>query len=372
MENEELLRTPLYQSHLDLGARMVEFGGWCMPVQYSGVVKEHLNVRQKVGIFDVSHMGQISVRGQEAEECLNFLCSNDVSKIDIGRAQYTVLLTEEGTPVDDLIIYKMAECDFLLCVNASNIKRDFDWIVRFNKFQAEVMNQSQDYALIAIQGPLAEKLCQKILVKELGNLPYFCHQKLNSTINNVKLSGFIARTGYTGEEGFEIFLHSSQAVTLWDALLEEGESFGLLPIGLGARDSLRLEAGLCLYGHELREDIDIISAGLGWVTKLSKGNFIGREALTRIKELGSEYKLVGIELLDAGIAREGTVVTDLNGHKVGFVTSGTRTPTVNKSIALSYIRSQMVAELDKGLYCVVRDKPIRGKIVTLPFYKRAK
>lgn len=370
--SEALKRTPLFDSHLALSARMVEFGGWEMPVQYSGVIKEHVNVRQKVGIFDVSHMGQISVRGKDSAACLNYLLSNDVSKLTTGRAQYSVLLTEEGTPVDDLIVYKMGEEDFLLCVNASNIEKDFNWIKDHNKFDSKVVNESNDYALIAVQGPSATALCQAMLGLSLDKMQMFSHQMLNSKIEGKQLSGFIARTGYTGEDGYELFISSQQAKLVWDALLKEGEQFGVLPIGLGARDSLRLEAALCLYGHELRPDIDILSAGLGWVTKFNKSDFIGRDVLKHISESGPKLKLVGLELVEPGIARENSKVTDLVGKEVGFVTSGTKTPTIGKSIALAYVQVSELENLSQGLACIVRDKPIKAKLVPIPFYKRSK
>ena len=372
-----LKRTQLYESHLELNARMVEFGGWQMPVQYSGVVAEHTNVRTKVGIFDVSHMGQLSVRGKQAASCLNYLLSNDVTKLTAGRAHYSVLLTEEGTPVDDVIVYKIGEEDFLVCVNASNIEKDFNWMTTHNKFEASILNESSDYALIAVQGPNATELCQAFLGSSLEHLQNFSHEKLEQTSTGIKLSGFIARTGYTGENGYELFIASSQSKLVWDSLLEEGIKFGVLPIGLGARDSLRLEAALCLYGHELREDIDILSAGLAWVTKFDKADFIGMDALNGIRQTGPKYKLVGIELIEPGIARENTKVLDLAGKEIGFVTSGTKTPTIGKSIALAYVQSSSFVNLELGkleqvVSCVVRDKPIRAKIVPIPFYKRAK
>ena len=370
--SDTLRRTPLFESHLALSARMVEFGGWEMPVQYSGVVKEHLNVREKVGIFDVSHMGQISVRGKESAQCLNYLLSNDVSKLTPGRAHYSVLLTEEGTPVDDLIVYKMGEEDFLLCVNASNIEKDFSWINDHNKFDVKVVNESNDYALIAVQGPCATALCQAMLKVSLDQLQMFSHEPLTAKIDDKQLTGFIARTGYTGENGYELFIPSQQATLVWDALLKEGEQFGVLPIGLGARDSLRLEAALCLYGHELRPDIDILSAGLGWVTKFNKSDFIGRDALKHISEEGPKLKLVGLELIEPGIARENSKVTDITGKEVGFVTSGTKTPTIGKSIALAYVEASELDNLNQGLACIVRDKPIKAKLVSIPFYKRSK
>lgn len=372
MVTNTLKRTPLFDSHLALSARMVEFGGWEMPVQYSGVVNEHVNVRQRVGIFDVSHMGQISIRGKDSAQCLNYLLSNDVSKLTPGRAHYSVLLTEDGTPVDDLIVYKMGEEDFLLCVNASNIEKDFNWINEHNKFDAKIVNESEEFALIAVQGPNATALCQSLLGYSLDNLQLFFHEQLRATLNGIELSGFIARTGYTGEDGYELFLSSTQAKLVWDALLEHGEQFGVLPIGLGARDSLRLEAALCLYGHELLPTIDILSAGLGWVTKFSKPDFIGRDVLKHISEVGSKLKLVGLELVEPGIARENSKVRDLSGKEVGFVTSGTKTPTVGKSIALAYVEASELTNLAQGLNCIVRDKPIRAKLVSIPFYKRAK
>ena len=381
--NSELRRTPLHESHKRLGAKFVSFGGWEMPVSYSGVVKEHQAVRNSVGLFDVSHMGEISVKGKDAAKCLNYLLSNDVSKIKPGRAQYSVLLTENGTPVDDLIVYQIAEDDYMLCVNASNTEKDFAWITSKNdtgkndtgknKFDVEIKNVSDALCLIAVQGPNAIKLCELLTKRSLSHLESFSHEPLAVTLNGEKIEGTIARTGYTGEDGFEIYCNSMFGEALWEELLAVGKDLEVLPIGLAARDSLRLEAALCLYGHELKEDIDILSAGLGWVTKFNKSEFVGKDALLKIKEDGPKYKLVGLELLEPGIAREETVVSDVNGEKIGFVTSGTLTPTLQKSIAIAYLdadylkRNSDVAEV----MCVVRNKPIRSKIVRLPFYRKA-
>jgi aminomethyltransferase len=369
--SESLKRTPLYDSHKKHGARFVSFGGWEMPVQYAGVIEEHNTVRTKVGLFDVSHMGEITVKGPEALTCLNYLLSNDVSKLTPGKAHYTVLLTEEGTPVDDLIVYQMGVNDYFLCVNASNCEKDFEWLVAHNTFDAKITNESANYAQIAVQGPKSQALCEKFLGRSLANLQTFSHEPLNTSIGGVKLEGFIARTGYTGENGYEIYLKSDQGTLVWDSLLEFHSEFGVTPIGLGARDSLRLEAALCLYGHELKPDIDILSAGLGWVTKFSKPDFMGKDALLVIKAQGTPLKLVGLELVEPGIAREDTVVRDANGDEIGFVTSGTKTPTVGKSIALAYMRTSALETSDNGLFCVVRGKPIKAKLVPIPFYKKA-
>jgi aminomethyltransferase len=352
-------RTPLYEEHRKQGARFVPFGGWEMPVQYSGVVEEHNCVRTRVGLFDVSHMGEIFVFGPKALKSLQWLLSNDVSRLTPGRAQYSVLTNEQGGAVDDVIVYQLQQEEYLLCVNASNREKDFEWMRRNNRYEAKIEDLSDSYVQIAVQGPRALDLIERVIGEKHGLEKPFTQRFVNSEL-------LVARTGYTGEDGAELYTRGDGA-KLWRELLEKGQDLGVLPIGLGARDTLRLEAGYCLYGHELRDEWDILSCGLGWVTKFDKGEFVGRDALLRIKEQGPSHKLVGLELLEPGIAREETEVF-LDGRKIGVVTSGTKTPTLNKSVAIALLEANTPE--NSNPVCVVRGREIKTKLVRLPFYKR--
>jgi len=361
-------RTPLFDEHVRLGGKMVEFAGWEMPVQYAGVIAEHANVRERVGLFDVSHMGEIWVSGPQAEAALEFLTCNRVSGLYDGKAQYSAILNDEGGVIDDIIIYRFNKELFLLCVNASNADKDFEWLVKHNPTDAKFVNASAEYGQIAVQGPRAIELVTP-LVKgaDLSTLKYFHFVEceiLNSPV-------IVARTGYTGEDGVEIFVKSDKTADVWRLLLEHGAGYGVLPCGLGARDSLRLEAALPLHGHELAEDITALESGLGWIVKFDKGDFVGKEALLKQKEAGVPKKLIGFHLDGAGIARQGDTVATADGKEVGVVASGTKTPTINKALGMAFVETPHTA-LDTKLSFVVRGRAIDGHVVQLPFYKRSK
>lgn len=366
----ELRRTPLYQEHAKLGARFTPFGGWEMPVQYSGVIAEHLNVRAHAGIFDVSHMGEIFVRGPQALAFLQYVSTNDLSKLIPGRAQYGMLLYDSGGVVDDIIVYQLASQEFLLCVNASNAEKDFSWLQEHNTFGVELENASDRYAQLAVQGPAAFKILAATLeipVEQLSLASFagFSVSQLPSFAGDV----IVARTGYTGEDGFEIFCDTNAAVPLWQRLIESGSPQGLKPIGLAARDTLRLEASLPLYGHELRADLTPIAAGFSWAVKMAKGEFIGRHALERESATGPVKKLVGLEVLDRGIIREGNLVYSETQQEVGWVTSGTKTPSLEQAVGLAYVPASH-AMLGIEYLVDVRGRKLRCKIIKTPFYKR--
>lgn len=362
-------RTPLYDEHVRLGGKMVEFAGWEMPVQYSGVVAEHVAVRERVGLFDVSHMGEIWVAGPSAERALEQLTCNRVAALYDGKAQYSALLNDNGGVIDDIIVYRFSAERYLLCVNASNADRDFEWLVSRNTTDAVITNVSSEYGQIAVQGPRAIELlaplvrsCDLALVKSF----HFIEAELLGT------KVIIARTGYTGEDGVEIFVPSMRTVDLWRLLLEHGEPYGVVPCGLGARDSLRLEAALPLHGHELAPEISALESGLGWIVKFDKGDFIGRDALLKEREQGVKRRLVGLFLTDAGIARQGDLVaTTDSGAEIGVVTSGTKTPTVQRALAMALVESQHSA-VDTKVACVVRGRTIGATVVSLPFYRRSR
>lgn len=354
-------RTPLYAAHRRAGARLVEFAGWEMPVQYRGVIAEHLAVRRYAGLFDVSHMGEIEVRGAAAEAFCQRLTVNDVSRIKIGQAQYNLLLNDDGGVVDDVILYRRQPDHFLICVNASNSDKDFQWMRSHVTGGIDVENVSEQYAQLALQGPVAEKILQPLTTHNLGDIKSF-HFAEDGVAGKRCL---IARTGYTGEAGFELYCDWHDAEKLWDDLLDAGSPSGLVPAGLGARDTLRLEKAYPLYGHELDETTTPLEAGLEWVIKFSKGSFIGREVLLRQKQQGVKRKLVGLELIDPGIARsEYPLLKD--GRSIGRVTSGTRSPTLDRSIALGYVAAEE-ARIDNRLEVEIRNKTIRARIVPLPF-----
>lgn len=362
-------RTPLYEEHIRLGGKMVPFAGWEMPVQYSGVIAEHVNVRERVGLFDVSHMGEIWVTGSDAEQALEHLTCNRVAALVDGKAQYSAILNESGGVIDDIIVYRFSPERFLLCVNASNADADFAWLTQHNPTTATITNASADYGQIAVQGPKAIDLLAP-LVKSVDLRAvkpfHFIEAELLGT------SMIFARTGYTGEDGCEIFVKSERVVDLWRLLLEHGESYGALPCGLGARDSLRLEAAYPLHGHELGTDISALESGLGWIVKLDKGEFIGRAALLAEKERGVARKLIGFVLDDAGIARQGDPVVDPSSQReIGIVTSGTKTPTIQKALGMALVSSDHAAT-DARIAVSVRGRAIQGRIVPLPFYKRTK
>lgn len=343
---------------------MVEFAGWEMPVQYKGVIDEHLAVRSRAGLFDVSHMGEIEVRGAGALEFCQRLTANDLSRVKLFQAQYNLLLNEQGGVIDDVIFHRLQPEIFFICVNASNTEKDFDWIEGQAAGRVEVENVSAKYAQLALQGPLAASILQPLTAHDLAGLKsfYFAFADVAS------IRCLVARTGYTGEEGFELYCEGANAERLWSALLEAGAPVGLVPVGLGARDTLRLEKAYPLYGHELDDTTTPLEAGLEWVTKFSKRDFIGRDNLLRQQAAGVTRKLVGLELLEPGIARGGYGLFG-DGKPIGRVTSGTKSPSLGKSIALGYVASEQ-AVIDNVVEVEIRARKVSAKIVTLPFYRR--
>lgn len=350
-------RTPLYDLQKQQGAKTVEFGGWEMPVQFSGITEEHLAVRRQAGLFDVSHMGEIEIRGNKAQGLICRLTPNDAARLTDGRSQYSALLTERGTFVDDIMVYRIAANHFLLCVNASNADKDFEWI-RSNLIPgAEVENRSDAYALLALQGPSARKIIA-------SSLPKNHFQKTELAGREVLLSV----TGYTGEDGFEIFCPADAAQPIWSFLLEKGKASGILPCGLGARDTLRIEAAYPLYGHEIDEETNPYEANLGWIVKMEKGDFIGREAL---RKKPAAKKLAGLLMEESGIARAGHKIY-ADEKAIGHVTSGTFSPLLRKSIAMGYLIPSLTNEelLGKKIGVEIRGKKRAAVVVRLPFYKR--
>ena len=361
-----LQATPLNAVHRKTGAKMVDFGGWDMPVQYSGVLDEHHAVRQRVGLFDVSHMGEVEIRGREAGALVDAVTTNAVAKLKIGQAHYSGLLYAHGGFVDDILVHKVADDDFFLCVNASNQEKDFEHIRDLNRHTAQVEFASPRYAQLAIQGPKALATLQKLTSTELAPILYY--HFVDGAVSGVKAR--IARTGYTGEDGFEIYIPPEQAERLWGEILDAGQEFGIKPCGLGARNTLRLESKMALYGHEIHASITPLEADLGWIVKLDKGEFVGRSALARQKEQGIARKLVGFEMIGRGIGRDGYEVL-LDGAPAGWVTSGGPAPTLNKNIGLCYLPVDR-AKPGERIQILIRNQPVDAITVATPFYKRAK
>lgn len=364
MATSLLKRTPLYDEHLKLKARMVPFGGWEMPVQYEGVLQEHKAVRQAAGIFDVCHMGEIIVSGANALSWLNSMTTNDVSKIADGGCQYNLLLFENGGVVDDIIIYRHAVTHFLIVVNASNIQKDFDWLLSRQTTGVEIVNESDAWGLIALQGPKSVEILKKALAKDFSALGYYHFTKGSCQGSET----WVSRTGYTGEDGFELFLAAEEVAQAWRCLLQEGAALGLKPAGLGARDTLRLEAAYPLYGHEISAAINPFEAGLGWAVKMDKGDFVGKAVLAAVRHAGVKRRRIGFELEEAGIARQGYGVFD-GEQQIGIVTSGTHSPTLGKPIGLALVDTG-VGEVGRKILLDIRGKKKKGVIVKTPFYKR--
>ena len=367
----ELRKTALNDLHRAMGGRMVEFGGWDMPVQYpAGTMAEHLRTRTHAGLFDVSHMGEIDVRGPDAIPFVNRLVSNDATKLVDGQAQYSALTTPEGTVIDDLLVYRLAEDHLLLIVNAGTTDKDWDWIKsHYQNDDVELRNASAEYCQIALQGPDAISILQKLTDVPLSEIKYY-HFRY-APVDTVP--SIISRTGYTGEDGFEVYAPPDKAEQLWKRILDAGNfgsDDGVLPCGLAARNTLRLEAGMCLYGHEIDENTTLLEANLGWIAKLNKTDFIGREALAKQKEAGIKRKLVGFEVTDRGIARDGQDVL-IDRQCVGRVTSGSPAPFLKKNIGMAYVPVDF-ADAGQRIQIDVRGKLLAAEIVPLPFYKRAK
>jgi len=356
--------TALSSTHEALGAKMVPFAGYNMPVQYEGVTAEHETVRKDVGVFDVSHMGEFLIKGPNALDLIQKVSSNDASKLTIGKAQYSCLPNDDGGIVDDLIIYKVEEETYLLVVNASNIEKDWNWITSKNDVGAEMKDLSEDYSLLAIQGPKAVEAMQSLSSHDLSAIPFY-----NFVVGD--FAGIehviISATGYTGSGGFEIYCKNSEVKHVWDRIFEAGKEFGIKPIGLAARDTLRLEMGYCLYGNDIDDTTSPIEAGLGWVTKFTK-DFTNSEALKTEKEHGPERKLVAFELEERGIPRHGYDIVDGNGKTIGVVTSGTMSPMLNKGIGLGYVPT-ILSEVGSKINIQIRKNAIPATVVKLPFYK---
>ena len=352
----------LSEIHESLGGKMVEFAGYNMPVQYEGVKAEHHTVRNEVGVFDVSHMGEVFVSGEKALDFLQYITSNDVSKLTPGKIQYTCLPNADGGIVDDFLLYMLEENSYLLVVNASNMEKDLAWINKHNTFGCTINNQSDNYSLLAVQGPKSIELLQELTDVNLSDIKYY-NFKVGSIagVEDVILS----RTGYTGEIGFELYVKNEDVKQLWDALFTT--SIEMKPIGLAARDTLRLEKGFCLYGNDINDTTSPIEAGLGWITKFTK-EFINHEELKAQKEGSATRKLVGLELIDKGIARKDYPIVDEDGNEIGIVTSGTMSPSLNKAIAMAYVPKGL-SKVDSEVLIQVRKKQIKAKVVALPFLK---
>ncbi|HXU40358.1 MAG TPA: glycine cleavage system aminomethyltransferase GcvT [Blastocatellia bacterium] len=360
-----LKHTPLYEAHVSIGARMVEFAGWEMPVQYAGHVQEHMAVREAAGLFDVSHMGEVEIRGADALALVQRISTNDASKLEDNQVQYSTMTIDSGGVLDDLLVYRINSDYFLLVVNAGTADEDFEWIKSHAAgLNAEVHNTSAAFALIALQGPRAEHILQELTDHMLDRIPYYWSQRVLVD----KLDCRVSRTGYTGEDGFEILCEAPDARHLWNRLLIIGQDRGLLPCGLAARNTLRLEAAYRLYGHDMDQTTTPLEAGLGWVVKLSKGDFVGREALVRQKENGLTRKLVGFEVLDRAPARDGYPVL-IDGREVGVVTSGSPAPFLKKNIGLAYVPTEHAAA-GTEFVVAVRSRHVPARIVETPFYKR--
>ena len=368
---ENLKKTPLNKSHRDLGGKMVDFGGWDMPVQYSaGVITEHLRTREHSGLFDVSHMGEFYVEGEDAIKFVNRLTTNDVAKLVDGQAHYSAFTREDGTVVDDLLVYRFDEGKLLLVVNAGTTEKDWDWVTSNLKDEnVTLTNASSDYCQIAVQGKDALSIVQKLTDTNLEEIKYY-----HFTVGKVDgIDAIISRTGYTGEDGFEVYANEKYAEQLWNKFLEVGnygDENGILPCGLAARNTLRLESAMSLYGHEISDEITPLEANLGWICKLNKGEFNGREALQKQKEAGLKRKLVGFEMIDKGIARDGFDVY-INDEKVGQVTSGSPAPYLKKNIGLAFVPAEF-ANIGQAIKIDVRGKHLAAEIVPTPFYKREK
>ena len=354
-------KTPLYSRHEELGAKFVEFGGWLMPVSYQGILEEHRAVRTSAGIFDLCHMGEITVGGERALEVIQEATTNDASTLPEGKAQYSLLCRPDGGIIDDIIVYRRGK-DGLLVVNAANREKDWAWLQEVNKGRAELADASDEIGLIAVQGPQAEKICRSLTDLDLGALGYFNHTE-------GELAGapcLLSRTGYTGEDGWEIYMPVQYVEQVWDALLAAGGE-DLEPAGLGARDTLRLEAGYTLYGNDIDETTNPLEAGLGWVVAWDKGDFIGKEALAALKEKGVSRRLVGFKLLERGIPRQGYPLHK-EGEEVGVVTSGTMSPSLGEAIGMGYVRRDL-AGAGTELEVLIRNKPSKAQIVKRPFIK---
>jgi aminomethyltransferase len=358
-------KTALTETHRALGAKMVSFAGYEMPVTYAGINVEHETVRKDVGVFDVSHMGEFLLSGEKAIDLIQKISTNDATTLTVGRAQYSCMPNGKGGVVDDLIIYKIKEDQYLLVVNASNIEKDWNWISSHNDLGVDMKDLSEDYCLLAIQGPKAVEAMQSLSSIDLSAIKYYHFEVADfAGIEHV----IISATGYTGSGGFEIYCKNSEAQQVWDKVFEAGKEFGIQPIGLAARDTLRLEMGFCLYGNDIDDTTSPLEAGLGWITKFTK-DFIDKEFLAKQKEEGITRKLIAFEMIDRGIPRQGYEIMDAEGNTIGAVTSGTMSPSMKKGIGLGYVTKDQ-STMDGEVFIKVRNKGIKAQIVKLPFYKK--
>ncbi|MDF2949670.1 MAG: glycine cleavage system protein, partial [Sedimentibacter sp.] len=357
--------TPLYEKHLELKGKIIDFGGWALPVEYSGILLEHEAVRTAAGLFDVSHMGEITVKGEEAEKFIQFIVTNDISVLSNNQIAYTTMCYQDGGVVDDLLVYKYSNTDYLLVVNASNTDKDFEWIENHVFGNVEVKNVSNDYAQLALQGPQAQSVMQKLTADDLNEIKFY-HFKENVNVGGINV--LVSRTGYTGEDGFELYVASSDGSRLWDLLMETGKDEKLVPAGLGARDTLRFEAALPLYGQEIDKDITPLEAGLGFSVKLAKEDFIGKEVLSRQKSEGVNRKVIGFEMIDRGIPRSHYEVY-ADGKKIGYVTTGSFSPTLKKNIGLALIEAEYSKE-GTEIEISIRNKNLKAVVIKKPFYTK--
>jgi aminomethyltransferase len=357
---EELLQVHLNDTHVALGAKMVPFAGFNMPVLYTNLIEEHHCVRNNVGVFDVSHMGEFFLSGEKALDLIQYVTSNDASKLVDGKVQYSCLPNATGGIVDDLLVYKIRDNEYLLVVNASNIEKDWNWISSHNTFGVNMVNASNDYSLFAVQGPKAAGVLQQLTAVDLAAMPYY-------TFKIGQMAGFddviISNTGYTGAGGFEIYVKNENALAMWNAIFAAGASEGILPVGLGARDTLRTEKGYCLYGHDIDDTTSPIEAGLGWITSFNK-DFIMKDHHAAIKAAGPSKKLVGFEMIDRGIPRQHYPILNAAGDVIGEVTSGTQSPTLSKGIGMGYVST---SHADSEIFISIRDKAVKAAIVKIPF-----
>jgi aminomethyltransferase len=358
-------QTKFYNIHKNLGAKIVEFAGFEMPIQYSSIIAEHNSVRNSVGVFDVSHMGEVFVKGEKALDFIQYITVNDASKLFPSRVQYSAMCYENGGIVDDLLVYRISKDEFMLVINASNIDKDFEWMQKNNKFDVELKNRSDVYSLLAVQGPNSLKTLQK-LTDEKIDLEYYHFKEMK--IDGIDV--IISRTGYTGEIGYEIYFLGNEKVAedFWNKIFEAGKEFDIKPVGLAARDSLRLEMGYCLYGNDIDQNTNPLEAGLGWITKLSKTEFVGQKVLLKVKEEGVHKKLVALTSEEKIFPRHGYDITS-NQKKIGFITSGTVSPVLDKPIAMAYVEKQFSA-IGSEVNFLIRGKEVPAKVVKLPFVKR--
>jgi aminomethyltransferase len=359
-------KTALYDKHLNLDAKMVPFAGYEMPVSYNGIIEEHQTVREKVGMFDVSHMGEFILKGEGALDLIQRVTSNDASKLEKGDAQYSCLPNGKGGIVDDLLVYKLGEEEYMLVVNASNMQKDWDWLTIHNTAEVEMKDISDATSLLAVQGPSATKALQFLTEVDLESMKYYTFVRGTfAGVDNV----IISATGYTGSGGFEIYVANESAAKVWDAIMDAGEAYGIQPIGLGARDTLRLEMGYCLYGNDIDDTTSPLEAGLGWITKLKKeSDFVDKQFLIEQKAAGISRKLVGFEVLGKRPPRNAYPIVDADGNEIGVVTSGTKGPSVNISIGMGYVAKEY-SKKGSAIFIDVRGKKIEAKVVGLPFYK---